>query len=486
MANTDLIILNSVIDNINNLNAVLTEEHLEDIFEKHPLDEEVVSYLKDFKNIDENSEFAIFKKVKEIKELWKILIEKSINCLRFYDTREPFHETRAKKPHAYGVDDLKDYFDEYTEFESLLYGGSKFYRDHVVHVFRVWLLGVQQLLVNNGSYLKAIQVDSDYCVNSLEKLSIWTIVSLTHDLGYPLAKSLQVIEKTRDMMKSFIVNPLISMDLSFNGVQNTMNDFVLRFVGSKMHPRGEDMFVARLQPKYYFKFQKSLENNEHGILSSLIIYKMLTYFLESDYSINEDYLFTKEDSRQFYIRREILRAIASHTCHDIYQLNIFNFSFLLIICDDAQEWGRKSISDLYIERGDIYKFEGLQNDFGNAGNTCRLMDKYEVEKTSSLKTILERFEKQSKTYRDVFRDGQETNKRNFNFVRQIEIDITKLSPSKNYILNLYVTTDKQTKIIAKRTNNDTLSDKEEFCKVLREVFGDLSFNEDHTEITIIM
>ena len=87
-----------------------------------------------------------------------------------------------------------------------------------------------------------------------------------------------------------------------------MNDFVLRFLSSKMHIRDEAQktYVARLQPKYYFKFQKSLEKSMHGIISSIIIYKLLIYFLESDYNINEDYVFYEEDMRQFYIRREFL------------------------------------------------------------------------------------------------------------------------------------------------------------------------------------
>lgn len=483
MKNTDLRILQSVIDNKDSVAKVVKAEGIEDVFAEHPLDEEVLKSLQGLVNIDEKSEFAIFKKVDEIKELWTVLIKKSINCLRFYDSREPFHTTPAKKPHAYGIDELRDYFDKYTEFESLLYGGSKYYRDHVVHVFRVWLLGIDLLLRNNGQYLKDIVVEANYIINPLEKLSIWTLIALTHDLGYPLEKSLQVIDKTREMMKSFIVNPVVSMDLSFNGVQNSMNDFVLRFIGSKMHKKN-DTYVARLQPKYFFKIQKSLEHNNHGVLSSLIIYKMLTFFLESDYSINEDYSFSEEDSRQFYIRRDILRSIASHTCHDIYQLNIYSFSFLLILCDDAQEWGRKSISDLYIERGEVYKYEGIEIDFTPDGNTCSLMDKYEVEKTASLKSILDKFAKQSKKYRDVFRDGQETNNRNFDFIRQEEIDITGLSPTKNYILRLIVTRNEPARIIATRTNGDKLGETEVFAKELKDVFGDYTYNEAHTEIII--
>lgn len=484
---TDVRILESVLENIPNLNKLIEEEGLDNVFANHPLDEDVIKYLKDIKPTDSNSsEFAIFKKVNDIKDLWRLLIEKSINCLRYYDTREPFNETPAKKPHAYGIEELKKYFDKYTDFESVLYGGSKYYRDHVVHVFRVWLLGLHMLLENEGYYLKNIIVEKDYDINPLEKLSIWTIMALTHDLGYPLQKALQVIEKTRDMMKSFIVNPIISMDLSFNGVQNSMNDFVLRFIGSKMRKKGNDeQYVARLQPKYYFKFQKSLEQNAHGVLSALIIYKMLTFFLESDYSINEDYVFSKEDSRQFYIRREILRAIASHTCHDIYQLNIFNFSFLLIICDDAQEWGRKSISDLYIEKGDNYDFIGIQNTFNENGNICALSDKYEVEKTASLKSILTKFEEQSRTYRDVFRDGQETNNRNFNFVRQIEIGV-KLYPTKNYILKLFVNKNEQTKITANKITGEIMNEKEEFCKTLRDVFKEYDITDNHNQIVITL
>lgn len=98
----------------------------------------------------------------------------------------------------------------------------------------MWILGITQLFANDNALLKEISIDEDCEVNPIEKISIWTLIALTHDLGYPLEKSLEVVERTKDMMKSFVVNPTISMDLSFNGVQNSMNDFVLRFMSSKM------------------------------------------------------------------------------------------------------------------------------------------------------------------------------------------------------------------------------------------------------------
>lgn len=50
------------------------------------------------------------------------------------------------------------------------------------------------------------------------------------------------------------------------------------------------------------------------MISAIIIYKMLIYFIETDNNPDASYIFDNEDARQFYIRRDILRAIASHTC----------------------------------------------------------------------------------------------------------------------------------------------------------------------------
>lgn len=381
----------------------------------------------------------------------------------------------------------------YSPNETTLYGSSKYYRDHVMHVFRVWLIGVNLLLKDGCKYLKKIAVESGYDVNAYEKLSIWTLISLTHDLGYPLQKAMEVIERTKSMMYSFVSNPMVTMDLSFSGVQSSMNDFVLRFIGSRMweiDPEsrktieytkdlfreeqerlsglvGEDRdnylkrkrYVARLQPKYYFKLQKSLEHSQHGILSSLIIYKHLLYFLESDYSLNEDYMFDHEDSRQYYIRREILRAIASHTCHDIYQNDMLRFSFLLILCDDAQEWGRKSITELYTKPSNTYTFESIECALDGKSFECKFKDKYQVN-SESVKQVLDRFKRQSKTYINIFRDGQDTVSRNFNFTRQVEIDVIG-GNNVNYLLKLMVTTEEQTKIVITKTDGEPLEKKEE-------------------------
>lgn len=285
------------------------DTYIEDVWVdgiEYPLDQEVRNILFDKIDLNKDADnFEIYKRIDIVKELWVSLIKKSIITLRYFDKREPFFNNREKYPIAYGVDDLNSYFKKYVDFESALYGGTRYYRDHVVHVFRVWLLGIRLLLNKENKLLEQISIDDKCETNALEKLAMWTFIALTHDLGYPLEKAQQIIGKTRDMMTSFVANPIISMDLSFSGIQNSMNDFVLRFMSSKMVQKqmpdnDQFKFVARLQPKYLFKFQKSLERNSHGILSALVIYKLLRYFLESDYCTNEDYYFKEEDARQFF------------------------------------------------------------------------------------------------------------------------------------------------------------------------------------------
>ena len=378
------------------------------------------------------------------------------------------------KTSAIPIPVFEEVFKKYVDFESALYGGTRYYRDHVVHVFRVWLLGIRLLLNKENKLLEQISIDDKCETNALEKLAMWTFIALTHDLGYPLEKAQQIIGKTRDMMTSFVANPIISMDLSFSGIQNSMNDFVLRFMSSKMKKKDGDSrdgydYVARLQPKYYFKFQKSLEHNKHGILSALVIYKMLRYFLESDYSTNEDYFFNEEDVRQFYIRREILRAISSHTCHDVYQLTAKNFSFLLILCDDAQEWGRKSISELYINKTIEYEYDGLNIDLSQGIINVSFGEKFKnIDKEEDVETVISRFIDISLDYNEIFRDGLDTSNRNFCFQKKTEIDFGKSNGKVTITLSLNITKEESSKIKV------VLSATNQNCSNYRKVVGMVS------------
>ena len=408
----------------------------------HPLDGDIINKLKGISRHLESAKrkHAIYEKVDEIKLIWKILIEKSVQCLRYFDTREPFSENPSVSgPAVFGLDDLEKYFNEYSDFESLLYGSNNNYRDHLIHVFSTWLLGCYILLLNEGDIIKSLQVEGigdniaqNVEIGNDEKLSMWTIIALCHDLGYPLEKAKEILKKTNKMMGFLISNPEISGDFNFRGTQDFINDYVVKLISSKMVEKGhitgngdvkkeDKLYTGRIQPKYYIKYSKSLEKFSHGIVSTLIVYKALLYFIESDYNINEDYFFSEDDKNQYYIRREILRAIASHTCPDIYHLRFPTLSCLLVICDEMQEWERRKYSVMYSpstaeER--ILEINKITTDDVDYTEEINIS-------LSELKAFIQVSIDKFNYFKKIFREAQDSRERDFNLKRTIILRVKK-------------------------------------------------------------
>lgn len=428
----------------------------------HPLDAKSIEKLSNL--IQGPSEIIEYSQVGELDDLWNELIDKAIKCLRFFDDREPFLNNKKKKPVAYGIDKLHAYHERYSDFESLLYGASSYYRDHVFHSIRTWMLGIFCLLKNMDSdeegttdenkivFIDKLTIEGDSNntfigkTNFFEKISMWTLIALCHDLGYPLEKSQQILDKTQKMMKEFIPNPNIWNNFNFSGIQDNINEYIVKFISTKMKKienkaisdekssEVKDTFNGRIQPKYYLKYTKSLEKFDHGIVSSVIIYKMLLYFLESDFNLNDDYIYKYEDARQFYIRREILRAMASHTCSDVYNIYLTTFSSLLFICDEMQEWGRKSWNEMYAGlqpnavKLSIDKFTPNEVDISEDIDMCKI-----DEEDMVIENIVRIFVRQYEKYKVIFRDGQYTQARDFNLSKKMKLQLAENGTEGNEI-----------------------------------------------------
>lgn len=117
---------------------------------EYPLNDSVLGILKEIQpsnkkdGVVENN--ITYDNIDQIERLWILLLDKSIKCLRFFDEREPFLENQSKVPFSYGLDKLTDYQKKYAEFEGMLYGSSPYYRDHIFHSVRTWMLGIFCLL----------------------------------------------------------------------------------------------------------------------------------------------------------------------------------------------------------------------------------------------------------------------------------------------------------------------------------------------------
>lgn len=357
----------------NFINDLLTSEP---IF----LSSKTLEYLKTYNEAPHNSQ--------NTKQLWNNLLIDSVCLLKLNDSREFIYKELKKdsslfnekqfdeirETSSYGIDELGKYLDDFVDFEAVLYGSDNHYRDHINHVIQVWIVGLgiiqNHLIELNDKYSVLYEFDFHYMIpdtysethlyiSKSELWSIWTIISLCHDLGYPIEKSSKINKKTKKIIDHFGNIQFTELDYNFSILNTFLVEKFLDIVSSKVYSDSEDIstikkeekkeytYKTSIQTKYRDKFAKSLEDYKHGIFSSLLLFKSLTYFLETDYYLGDKPL-DEEDARQFYIRKEILRSIAGHTCPKLYHIKLNSLSFLLILCDELQEWNRPNFSS-YID-----------------------------------------------------------------------------------------------------------------------------------------
>lgn len=306
----------------------------------------------------------LYRQQQAVFAIWTYLVESAIVYLKSQDQREePYHDDAA-----YGVRKLTEFFKAFQEFEPLLYGAEgELYREHITHMFSVFLLG--DYLIRKGiGFDKVIVGDPELSIGEKildsEKEAMWCIISLTHDLGYALEGIPLISPKARKMLEAFGLAGTIQ-ELSYWFPQRPLHDLLLNFISSDLlkHPREEGRFLSHKQSKYFLKFAEAFERYEHGVISCLVLMKNLVYFLETDYLLDDHKPLGLEDARQFQIRRDILRSIAGHSCNNIYYVIIPRFDFLLKIVDEMHEWGRPRFADLFAEPP---KTEVIVKEFNNS------------------------------------------------------------------------------------------------------------------------
>lgn len=338
-------------------------------------------------------------------QLWKELLIDAICLLKINDARERLYSLgeknidefsdnfeKIRNISSFGISSLEEYFNDFVEFEAVLYT-EKYYRDHIHHVIQVWGLGIGLLFCSEDKRISLkFSEDIKYANRNFHKIgpdmalergkedpetskeisrtelwAMWTIISLCHDLGYPLEKASKINQKVKNIVAHFGCKDFIELNFKFDIPNTPLIEKFLKIISSKTiednnktngmeqqntcskdtpHPEDKGKYHTEVQQKYYDKFSKSLEEYRHGMFSGFLLFKVLVYFLETDFSPHKNTI-TAEDRRQFLIRREMLRAICCHTCPTIYHINLNTLSFLLILCDEIQEWNRPRFDDLY-------------------------------------------------------------------------------------------------------------------------------------------
>jgi len=330
-------------------NCLISDRHLVDYLKKKLDDIKFIGFSKSLQTKELvkglSGEIALEPRDKLL-DIWKNLLGDAIVFLKGKDERETHHDEEI-----YGVDSLCKYFEKLQHFEGVLFGTVPYYRDHVTHTLRVFLLG--EYVIKEAIGFENVDSDDAFLgeerrISADEKEAVWAIIALCHDLGYPLESIRSLSESARDMLQQFGRLSVQELTYGLSPQFHTISEFVLRFIGSSLERTDKsDEFAVHVQPKYFIKFANALDEYDHGVMSCLVLMKKLVYFLESDFTTDSLKFLDEMDARQYLIRRTILRAIASHDCEEIYHLKINNFPFLLLVCDEMQEWSRPRLVDVF-------------------------------------------------------------------------------------------------------------------------------------------
>jgi hypothetical protein len=389
--------------------------------------------LKEIKNNEKKLEKYVEKgrfipkeqqeKTKLMQELWELLLKEAIYCLRFEDEKD---ENEFKQD--FGLIETKKYFKEFSDFEEVLYGSIKYYRDHSLHVIRVFLTGFYLLHNFNDICFSSIIIHGEDKlyeseINEIERHAIWAIIALTHDLGYPLQKIDEINKKIKGIIKYYGTSGIEEFKYTLPLQNQNLNDFILKFISSKLIIEKNNKTIEKehfkyftvIQNKYYLKFAKAFEGFSHGIMSCILLMKHLVYFKESDYTHDIFNGFSNErDAKQFLIRKAILRSIASHDNDDIYHIHPNTFLFILTFCDELQEWDRP-FKEIRFEETNKIEIRNFQM------NKISYNKKSYTNPLELNNQILENYSRTIKKYIKLFRSGPDSHKRRFTFIFTLTI-----------------------------------------------------------------
>jgi hypothetical protein len=322
-------------------------------------------------------------------DLWRVAVSGAVHVLKWHDRRENPSGSAASLTTPI-VDELINYYRGLRQYEPVLYGTDPRYRDHFAHVLRVWMTGI--FIINRigtkklePPSLAGKNLDHELFTGA-ELCAMFTIAALTHDMGYPLQKVTKLNDAVGNLLQSFGGVDWQQLKVTLSFPQHTFAQELLKLLSSNPRFRTEPgnnrmnakiaaaraeklwkqyklcksiddykekhkdlnwAVMLRSQWKYHQKYARSLEQHQHGFLSALLLQRKLLYFREGEFALEEDYPFKLEEARQFMIRRDILRAVTSHTCSDIYFLSPLSTEALLFFCDEIQDWGRPYFRDLY-------------------------------------------------------------------------------------------------------------------------------------------
>lgn len=266
---------------------------------------------------------------------------------------------KALKRHGKGKT-FHPFLSRLAEIETGVQQYNPVLRDHISHSVYVFLLGLSFM-----SRLGSVRIDP---------LS-WKIASLLHDIGYPLQlfsdsikKYLNLVHEYKSEMSGFGVpiNYLVSMQ----GLE------VLKFSDDDafhtIEGRLEDWGIRLDLQDICLRYQCQGRVN-HGILSALIVMNLIdSLYANNNPKREESKILDDIDWGKHYFDTQIVDAVSAMSVHNILeeidQISFENspIAYLLILCDNLQQWDRYSPGQR------VYDPNSVDIKFGRNQIACKL------------------------------------------------------------------------------------------------------------------
>ena len=277
-------------------------------------------------------------------DIWKFFIEKSL---------------RAITDNLRGYDELCRYFDDYIEYENLLFALDENYRDHAIHSIWVMLLGFYLrgncTLFKNIDFYRFSMISSEMNEDIMETKKIikkfenplWCLIALTHDLGYPIEKTRKANAIMAKMIGNFGFLSQKDFDYNFTTVHQVAIKELLNIVSSSIAWISKERYKIGYVSGIRLDYAKSFERLDHGVMSAYLLQMYLDWICDTMkilQGVGEANLIGHEKAAKQAMIITLLSAISSHTNKNVYTHTLNSMASLLFVSDELEEFSRYSHS----------------------------------------------------------------------------------------------------------------------------------------------
>jgi hypothetical protein len=259
-------------------------------------------------------------------------------------------------------------FKSTKDFEPILRRKNSPYRDHFIHSFNVFLLGYYIINKFNELY-----PDKEYFGAGENDWNLtWMLTSTFHDVAYPVQETETWLN---DFFDKFLgVNPNFSLNIA-QIIPPIYTDFMQML--SRHHKyHKEDALgftddLLKIDWFYYNELCSGLTKKNHGVLGALMLCHQM--------AIREGFLERPDPVDFLKNHLPACHAISLHALESI-PVNFAKhpFAYLLILCDELQNWGRPSNRDSQ----DIIQ---LKNVVVNGTGTLKIQ--FKIEASTDIETM---------------------------------------------------------------------------------------------------